>query len=258
MFVRCLTVHRVSTAVAIAIAAGTCRAARAFAGRPAADDLPRHAARCGTPARRRRAPTAAGCSTRCRRRTGRKRRARPTSTSCRWQQGVSSTRQLTFTKEKNETSPRWARDGRGFFFLSNREAPENAASRNQLYLMRPDGGEARRITDAREGVRDFALSQDGKWLVYRTGKDGEEQLYRLPIAGIETATAEQLTKQPTGVGNWQLGARRQAHLLRHARTRSTRTRRRAARRSSPSTSATRRRRRPACGRWISIRARPRS
>jgi dipeptidyl aminopeptidase/acylaminoacyl peptidase len=119
-------------------------------------------------------------------------------------QGVSSTRQMTFTKEKNETSPRWARDGRGFFFLSNREAPENASSRNQIYLMRPDGGEAQMITDTPEGVRDFALGRDGKSLVYRTGKDGEEQLYRLPIAGIETATAEQITKHPTGIGSWQL------------------------------------------------------
>ena len=68
------------------------------------------------------------------------------------QQGVSSTRQMTFTKEKNETAPRWARDGSFFVFPSNRDAPENAASRNQLYMMRPDGGEARRITDAKEGV----------------------------------------------------------------------------------------------------------
>ena len=44
------------------------------------------------------------------------------------QQGLPSTRQMTFTKEKNETSPRWAKDGRFFVFLSNRDAPESAAS----------------------------------------------------------------------------------------------------------------------------------
>ena len=66
--------------------------------------------------------------------------------------GLSSTKQLTYTKEKNEASLAWLKDGRSFLFLSNRDAPENAATRNQLYLMRPDGGEARRITDAREGV----------------------------------------------------------------------------------------------------------
>jgi dipeptidyl aminopeptidase/acylaminoacyl peptidase len=118
-------------------------------------------------------------------------------------EGVASTRRMTFTKEKNESSPRWARDGRAFFFLSNREAPENASSRNQLFLIRPDGGESQRITDTKEGVRDYALSRDGRFLVYRTGKDGEEQLYRLPLSGIESATAEQLTKHPTGVGTWQ-------------------------------------------------------
>ena len=67
------------------------------------------------------------------------------------QQGVSSTKQMTFTKEKNETAPHWSRDGSFFTFLSNREAPESAANRNQLYVMRPDGGESRRVTDAKEG-----------------------------------------------------------------------------------------------------------
>jgi dipeptidyl aminopeptidase/acylaminoacyl peptidase len=119
------------------------------------------------------------------------------------QQGVSSTKQLTFTKEKNETSPRWTSDGRAFFFTSNREAPESALSRNQIYLMRPDGGESQRVTDAKEGVREYALSKDGRSLVYRSGKEGEEQLYRLPVTGIETATAEQLTKHPTGIGTWR-------------------------------------------------------
>jgi dipeptidyl aminopeptidase/acylaminoacyl peptidase len=69
--------------------------------------------------------------------------------------------------------------------------------------MRPDGGEARRITDAKEGVSTFALSRDGRWLVYRSGKSGEEQLYRMPVAGIDSAKAEQITKQSTGVGTWQ-------------------------------------------------------
>lgn len=119
------------------------------------------------------------------------------------QQGVASTKQMTFTKDKNETSPRWSRDGSFFVFASNREAPASAASQNQLYLMRPDGGEARRITDAKEGVSTFAFSRDGKWLAYRAGKSGEEQLYLLPVAGIEAAAADQITKQAAGVGSWQ-------------------------------------------------------
>src|SRR4030095_10264494 len=119
------------------------------------------------------------------------------------QQGVASTKQMTFTKEKNETSPRWSHDGSFFVFLSNREAPESSSSRNQLYVMRPDGGEARRISDAKEGVSDFAFSDDGRTLVFRSGKSGEEQLYQLPGNVPDTAVAEQITRHPTGVRTWQ-------------------------------------------------------
>jgi dipeptidyl aminopeptidase/acylaminoacyl peptidase len=37
--------------------------------------------------------------------------------------GLASTKQMTYTKDKNETSPRWSRDGKLFVFLSNRDAP---------------------------------------------------------------------------------------------------------------------------------------
>ena len=173
---------------ALAIAASACDRDGQPGGastdqRAAADDLPRHAADAAgrladaEPGRQVAALHAVDAGLEG------SRSARPTSISCRCSKVVPSTRQMTFTKEKNETSPRWARDGSFFVFLSNREAPESAATRNQLYVMRPDGGEARRITDAKEGVADFAFSRDGRWLAYRSGKSGEEQLYRLPVAG---------------------------------------------------------------------------
>jgi dipeptidyl aminopeptidase/acylaminoacyl peptidase len=124
------------------------------------------------------------------------------------QEGVASSKQLTFTVEHNETSPQWSRDGSFFVFASNRNAPANAAGQNQLFLLRPAGGEARRITDAPNGVREFAFSRDGQWLVFRAGRSGEEQLYRLPVATIaaQNTEAEQLTRQAAGVGTWQLAA----------------------------------------------------
>jgi dipeptidyl aminopeptidase/acylaminoacyl peptidase len=117
--------------------------------------------------------------------------------------GVPSTRQLTFTKEKNETQPRWAPDGSFFVFASNRDAPASAAQRNQLYMMRPDGGEARRITDAAEGVSTFAFDRNGRWLVYRSGKTDDEQLYALPVAGIDSVKPAQWSRHSTGVGLWR-------------------------------------------------------
>jgi len=121
------------------------------------------------------------------------------------QQGVASSRQMTFTKDHSETSPGWSRDGGFFAFLSNRDAPSSAARQNQLYLLRPDGGEARQITEAKDGVPDFAFTKDGRWLVYRAGKSGEQQLYRLSVPAIAAgdAEAEQLTRQPAGVGRWE-------------------------------------------------------
>jgi len=118
--------------------------------------------------------------------------------------GLPSTRQMTFTTSKNETAPAWANDNRTFFFLSNREAPANAATQNQIYMMRPDGGEARRVTDAKDGVVDYAISPDGKTLAYRSGRAETRQLFRVPVATLmaETAKPEPLTKQPAGVDTW--------------------------------------------------------
>ncbi len=118
------------------------------------------------------------------------------------EEGLPSHRQLTFTQEKNEGSPAWSPDGTWFVFTSDREAPNNGRQ-NQIFLMYPDGGEAQRITDAREGVSNFDFSPDGRWLVYRSGRSGAAQLYRLPVDGITGAEAEQITDHPTGIDQWE-------------------------------------------------------
>ena len=135
--------------------------------------------------------------------------------------GLPSARQLTFTKDKNETSPRWSRDGSFLAFLSDRDAPAAPAgaaaaagggrggaggARNQLFVMRLDGGEAKRVTDAREGVSNFSFSKDGKWIAYTAGRAGEEQIYTLGVADLwqgDTPRPTQLTRHATGVGTWQ-------------------------------------------------------
>ncbi len=138
--------------------------------------------------------------------------------------GVSSTRQLTFTKDKNETSPKWSRDGNFIAFLSDRDATGAAPAaapaggggggrggaggggRNQLFVMRLDGGEAKRVTDAREGVSQFSFAKDGKTIVFASGRSDNEQLYALAIPDLwqgEIPKSAQLTRHSTGVNNWQ-------------------------------------------------------
>jgi len=119
------------------------------------------------------------------------------------EQGAASGRRMTYTDDKDETSPQWSRDGRFFVFASNRGDADQDGDIDQLYLMRPDGGEARRITDAEGGVSDFAFSDDGQWIVYGSGESGQEQLFRLPVQGTHTATAEQLTDDAAGVESWE-------------------------------------------------------
>jgi dipeptidyl aminopeptidase/acylaminoacyl peptidase len=109
--------------------------------------------------------------------------------------GSSPPRQMTFTKDKNETSPQWARDSRSFAFLSNREG-----AANQLYLMRSDGGEARKISDAKDGVNALGFSRDGKWLAFSAGKAEERQLWLVNLSSEEPPV--QLTKHATPIGNW--------------------------------------------------------
>jgi dipeptidyl aminopeptidase/acylaminoacyl peptidase len=133
--------------------------------------------------------------------------------------GMASTRQLTFTKDKNETNARWSHDGSYIAFLSDRDATTGApaagrggaagapgGARNQIFVMRLDGGEAKRITDAREGVSNFSFSKDGKSIAYTSGRAGDEQVYGVSTAELWTGDVPrsiQWTRHATGVGSWQ-------------------------------------------------------
>jgi len=119
------------------------------------------------------------------------------------ERGVPSTRQMTFTKNKNETTPRWAPGGGLFAFLSNRDAPESKSSQNQVYVMRPDGGEASKLSDAKDGVSSFSFSKDGKRLAFSAGKEDERQLWIISVAELDKAKPSQLTKRKAPIVSWQ-------------------------------------------------------
>src|ERR1039457_1205117 len=70
-----------------------------------------------------------------------------------------------FSAAESATSPRWSPDGRALAFLSARHDPRTGVlQKTQVYQLSISGGEARRITDLKNGVSSFQWSPDGKRL----------------------------------------------------------------------------------------------
>ena len=103
-----------------------------------------------------------------------------------------TTRQLTYTEGEDEAGAQWHPKGGIIGFTSTRDA-----KKRQLFLIRPDGGEARRVTSNEEGIGAWAWSEDGARLAYIAGPEGKRQVWVL--TGDGSGKAEQLTKHATAV-----------------------------------------------------------
>jgi len=70
-------------------------------------------------------------------------------------------RQLTKTPDTSESQPRFARDGKSIYYLSDAGDDEET----QLWRMSANGGGARQVTRIPGGISEFDLSPDGKQAV---------------------------------------------------------------------------------------------
>ncbi|MFZ0638100.1 MAG: S9 family peptidase [Candidatus Acidiferrales bacterium] len=84
--------------------------------------------------------------------------------------------------KKSSTDPTWSPDGKWLAFLSARESslPDAKKDTAQLYLISPDGGEARQITNVETGVDSFDWSPDGKRIAF-TAADPESDAHKARV-----------------------------------------------------------------------------
>jgi dipeptidyl aminopeptidase/acylaminoacyl peptidase len=77
------------------------------------------------------------------------------------------------TSPQSSNSPRWSPDGQSLAFISSRTSADGSASdtKPQIWALSMSGGEARRITNLKNGANSFQWAPDGKRLacLTRTG-----------------------------------------------------------------------------------------
>ena len=170
--------------------------------------------------------------------------------------GVASTRQLTFTKDKNETNPQLVAGRISFIaFLSDRDAtgaaPAGGRRSAAAAVVAARVAAARAIsssscasTAARRSAsptrakasRISRSRKDGKSIVYTSGRSGDEQVYALPVAELwsgdvpQRDAAGRATRRASATGNGRPTA---SASTSSRRTASTATSARAPKSSSP-------------------------
>jgi dipeptidyl aminopeptidase/acylaminoacyl peptidase len=84
--------------------------------------------------------------------------------------------------KKSSTDVAWSPNSHWLAFLSSRESdlPDAKKDTAQLYLISPDGGEARQITNVEKGVDSFQWSPDGKRIAF-TSADPESDAHKARV-----------------------------------------------------------------------------
>ena len=122
-------------------------------------------------------------------------------------------RQITFG-ERGDTQPQWSPDGRYISFVSARGPTTGDESpHGQIYVMRSDGGEAWKLTDAKESVTSYSWAPDSTRIAFVTTEprtsdeqvaadkrddervfEGDFRFQHIWIIRVEAKTATRVTK----------------------------------------------------------------
>jgi dipeptidyl aminopeptidase/acylaminoacyl peptidase len=95
----------------------------------------------------------------------------------------------TYMRIGYASSPILSADGKTIYYFSY------FTSGRQLLKMSEDNNYPVQVTFAKSGVRFPTLSPDGKWMIFLTDNDGDEQ-YQLNLLDLGTGKTEEITNQP--------------------------------------------------------------
>ena len=99
-------------------------------------------------------------------------------------------RQITQGTEWRDESPRWSPDGQSIAFTSNRAhygaTPEAGTPDLDVYVMRADGSQVRRITTDPGNDHDPSWLPDGQSLVFSSDRASRGDLYRVRLSDGHT------------------------------------------------------------------------
>lgn len=104
-------------------------------------------------------------------------------------------RAMTSSEDAANRDARWHPSGEFFGFTSLRDGRGR-----QLYLMRPDGGEASMVTDVAGGVAAWGWSHDGSRLAYLAGRGADRQVWVMDGRGSEEP--RKITDHPAPVSSF--------------------------------------------------------
>ena len=96
-----------------------------------------------------------------------------------WRVRIKDGQTVQMTRGKDgETSPRWSPDGQFIAFLAERGDDD----RNQIYVLRADGGEAGRLTDHPTRVSNLIWAPDGRSIYFLARDEDDEALKKRKAA----------------------------------------------------------------------------